>query len=236
MWLYAPWRPKFKWGWTAVFGVVVLLIIIGSATGGGGDKNKEVSASPEPTAEAAPTKTIPTETPEQPPTVAPTETSAPSWSSGAPLSEASVRGALDKADQMGESLDLAKPVAVLVDGGTVAVTYKAETALSETNLLTIGAHTSFSADRALFANPLVQTVTVTMLADWTDQFGKTAEEVTTVSTLSRATVSSRIDWDGLEDRVISDNKNFFCISDNYRIHLAIYSRLGDKGCLVGPER
>ena len=137
---------------------------------------------------------------------------------------------------MTRSLDLSKPASILVDGGTVTVAYKAGTALSETDLLTIGAQTSFSAHRALFANPLVQTVTVVMLADWTDQYGKTVEEATTASTLNRTTVEGRIDWKGLEDRVTLDNKNLFCISDNYSIHAAIYVRLKDKGCLTGSTR
>ena len=117
----------------------------------------------------------------------------------------------------------------------MTVTYKAESALKETDLLTIGAQTAFSAHRALFANPNVGSVTVTMTADWTDQFGASSADVTTVSTLDRATVQ-RIDWGGLEDRVLLDNKHMFCISDAYRIHLGIYSRLGDTGCLAGATR
>jgi hypothetical protein len=67
------------------------------------------------------------------------------------------------------------------DGDSISVTYKAKSALKETDLLTIAAQTSFSAHRALFANPSVTSVTVVMLADWTDQYGATSEDVTTVS-------------------------------------------------------
>lgn len=130
------------------------------------------------------------------------------------------------------SLDLGKPRAVQIDGESLTVTYKATSALKETDLLSISAQTSFSAHRALFKNPRIARVTIVVLADWIDQFGAESEDVTTVSTLNRSTVAL-IQWGGLEDRVILDNKHMFCISDSYRIHNGIYSRLGNTGCLTG---
>lgn len=76
-------------------------------------------------------------------------------------------------------------------------------------------------------------MTVGLVADWTDQYGNMAEEDTTRSTLSRSVVDMRINWDGREDRVYGDNKLFFCISDDFYIHPAVYVRLEDKGCLLG---
>jgi len=73
---------------------------------------------------------------------------------------------------------------------------------------------------------------VITLGDWTDQYGKTTEEVTTMSRLNRATVDSKIGWEGFEDRVTLDNKVLFCVSDAMQVHPAIYIKLKDKGCLT----
>jgi len=246
MWLYAPWRLGFKWGWTGFFGIMTVLAIIGSVTGSGNSEKTEVDVVAEATStqKADETKALPSETAVETvpdtPTVAPSDTPppppTPEWKQGRPLSVENIREVLADSDKMIRSLDLGDAKNIAIDGGTVTVTYKGEDALSETDLLTIGAQTSFSVQRALFANPLVQTVTVIALADWTDQYGKTSEEVTTMSSLNRTTVDTRIDWAGLEDRVMSDNKLLFCISDAMEIHPAIYVRLKDKGCLTGSVR
>lgn len=162
----------------------------------------------------------------------PTATPLPSWQEGAALTQETVLAALKSAKKMSRSEDLKKPETLTInaDTGTILLDYKATDSLGETDLLTIGAQTAFSADRALFDNPNVQRTVVDIRADWTDQYGKTAEERTTSAELKRATVD-QIDWSGLEDRVLLDNKLFFCIADGYYIHPAIYVRLKDKGCL-----
>lgn len=198
-------------------------------------KTPKPAATSTTTREPSATK-VPTSTPPPSDTPTPLPTATPAWQDGAPLNEASVLDALKHAKKMARSLDLSKPVSLQVfpgpDGnGKIALIYKAGDALSETDLLTIGAQTSFSADRTLFANPLVDSTDIRMTADWVDQYGKTTEDRTTESSMTRDT-ANRIDWSGLEDRVLLDNKLFFCISDSYFIHPAIYVRLKDKGCLT----
>lgn len=214
-----------------VLAAFAVLVIIGALTGSsGGDKQPAAKSAPTTPPSPAASRTAPaTKAP------TPTVTAAPQWSSGVPITDASVRTALGRAQSIIRSLDLSKPRTINIDGAYISVTYKADSALRETDLLTIGAATSYSALRALFANANVQTVTITTLADWTDQFGKTAEETATVATFDRATVA-KIDWGGLKDRVESDNKALFCIADTYRIHPGIYSRLENKGCLTGAAR
>ena len=236
-WRWAGERPSTQGKVLAyggpIAGVVVLIIIISVAAsaGGGGDGGGEQVAGQ--STEAAPADSSGQEPaePTQPPE--PTDTPERSWETG-PVTEATVREALKDADEAIRSEDLGDSRALFVDEalGSIRVVYKADSAIGETDLLSIGAQTSFSAMRSLFANPRVQTVTVTLLADWTDQFGSSKEEETTKSTIGRALVDSRIDWDGLEDRVYGDNKLFFCISEDYYIHPAIYVRLEDKGCLL----
>jgi len=220
-------KGKRKWilgAVVVVIGFLVIAGIVGAATGWG-DKEETAKGNASPTALQSPATT---------PTAAAQPTTAPpSWSEGAPITDDSSAKALADSKEMTRSLNLGETESIQIDGSIVTVTYKTKDALSETDLLTIGAQTSFSAHRVLFTNPQVTSVTVIMLADWADQLGNTASEVTTVSTLDRAT-ADQIDWDGLENRVLLDNKDMFCISDAYRIHIAIYSRLKDTGCLAGP--
>lgn len=217
-------------GVLAVFAVLAIIGALTGSSGGGKATPTQVAQAAAPKATATPPPPKATVTP-----AAPSPTPAPRWADGAPITDTSVRAALGDASGISGSLNLGKPRSTVIDGGYITVTYKATNALSETDLLTIGADTSFSALRALFPNPAVQTVTVTVLADWTDQFGKTAEAPATVATFDRATVA-KIDWGGLKNNVESDNKALFCIADNYRINLAIYSRLRNKGCLTGAIR
>jgi hypothetical protein len=53
MWLYAPWRSRFKWMWTAIAAFFALMIVAGAAGGGGGNQNNAAHTAQE----AAPTLT-----------------------------------------------------------------------------------------------------------------------------------------------------------------------------------
>ena len=256
MWRYAAWDQRAKWAVTGVFAVLIVVAAVSGTVGDGGDGDDEsrtvadsTAAEASPTgqpAEAAtefptpaptelPTQSpagVATDVPTEEPTEVPTETPLPSWEDGASITEENVRAALEDADEMIRSENLGNPTRIVAGGGIVIVEYKADSILGETDLLTVAAQTSYSAMRALFMNPLVESVSVNVLADWTDQYGATQEEQTTSANLTRNTVDGRIDWDGLQDLVYGDNKHFFCIADDYYIHPGIYSRLEDKGCLL----
>ena len=187
------------------------------------------TATPSPTATPAQTATpSPTATPARTPTPAPTPLP---WRA-AELNHLSVRSALENADDTIRSVSLDEYHSLdITTDGTVVLTYRVESALSETDLLTIGAHTAFSAFRALFVNPRVEGVGVTVETKWIDQLGNTKWDFATIATFERAT-ADLADWSGLEGLVLGDNKRLFCAADAFAIHPAIYTRLGDKGCLL----
>jgi len=176
------------------------------------------------------------------PGVAEAASPKPPWPKGAPITQANVKYALGHAPKkLLCSLALSKPMKVVVNDGTgsVDLTYKTTDSdvchgsNGEVDQLWIGSATTYGAERAMFQNPRVQQVSVTVLGDWVDQYGKVTSEPSTVSVLGRATVDSRIGWNGLADRVEADNKIMFCASDQRYIHPAIIAKLGDLGCLVG---
>ncbi len=186
---------------------------------------------PTPTGTPEPTPThTPEPTPTRTPTTAPTPTPIP-WRA-AELDHPSVRSALGDADETSRSVSLDEYHSLdITADGKIVPTYRVESALSETDLLTIGGHTAFSAFRALFVNPRVEGVVVTVETKWIDQLGNTEWDFATIAAFERAT-ADRADWSGLEDLVLVDNKRLFCAADAFAIHPAIYTRLGDKGCLL----
>jgi hypothetical protein len=122
---------------------------------------------------------------------------------------------------------------LLSDSGeldNVYVIYDAGDALNGPDYVTIGAHTSYSAMRALFANPLVKFVEVETDTTFTDQFGKSRVDTATWAALRRPT-EQLFNWEGLTSRVYADNKALFCIMDGYRIAPSVYQSLDDKGCM-----
>lgn len=186
------------------------------------------TAAPEATSRPAGTPTA-TSTPT--PTPSPTP-QPPSWPR-VELNQDTVLVALADTGGIARSEDLGRPRSIDVSAGAGAVVlhYYAEDAMGETDLLTIGAQTAFSAFRVLFEHADIETVRVTLLADWIDQLGNTNSEDTTSSLFTRAT-ADQVNWDGLQDRVYADNKLLFCVSDERYIHPAIVARLEDLGCLA----
>jgi hypothetical protein len=55
MWLYAPWRNRFKWMWTGIAAFLALIVVAGAASGGGGNKSDEARAVQGATVPAGPT-------------------------------------------------------------------------------------------------------------------------------------------------------------------------------------
>jgi len=41
MWLYAPWRNRFKWMWTGIAAFLALMVVVGAVSGGGDNKSDE---------------------------------------------------------------------------------------------------------------------------------------------------------------------------------------------------
>ena len=245
-------RRAARFTWLPYVGVAtVVVLLLGVVSGSEGDESgSEATATPSRSAAtAAPARTSalaqtatpsPTATPAQTATPSPTATPARTptpapthlpWRA-AELNHLSVRSALENADDTIRSVSLDEYHSLdITTDGTVVLTYRVESALSETDLLTIGAHTAFSAFRALFVNPRVEGVGVTVETKWIDQLGNTKWDFATIATFERAT-ADRADWSGLEDLVLGDNKRLFCAADAFAIHPAIYTRLGDKGCLL----
>jgi hypothetical protein len=170
----------------------------------------------------------------------------PPWKQGAAITKPNAKYTLGHAPKkLLRSLALSQPTRVLVDdaGGAVVLIYKIRaddycdlcSDSTETDALTIGAATTYGAQRAMFLNPRVQTSTVTMRAVFVDAFGKSTAEDILTSTMTRATVDARVDWNGLAGRVETDNKIIYCISDSRFVRPSIFAALEDPGCLADPS-
>jgi len=107
--------------------------------------------------------------------------------------------------------------------------------LSETDFLTVAGESTLIAMAKLFANPDVDRVKISAMAELTDALGNKSTEFLTTATINRAT-ADEINWQGFADRQLLDNKHIFCFADAYIIRSLIYDKLKDKGCLPGPSR
>ena len=240
--LFAPVAAYWRWagqrestrGKVLAYGgpvaaVIVLIIIssVASATGGGGDGDgdgEQVAGQP-------------TESP------APTDTPKPSWETG-PVTQATVREAVDDLDNLG----LVRPdidpdnvtfLSVIPDvdgeGYIVAIEFEPGTVLGETDFLTVAGESTLIAMAKLFANPDVDRVKVSAMAELIDAFGNKSTDFLTTATINRTT-ADQINWQGFADRQLRDNKHIFCFADAFIIRPLIYNELRDKGCLPGPSR
>jgi hypothetical protein len=177
------------------------------------------------------------------PTPEPTDTPEPSWETG-PVTEDTVRNALDDADNLGslragDTLDNIEYLSVFDDpvlnGFIIAVQYKGESYWSETGLLNIGGEAAIATFAKLFANPQVQRVQVSILADVIGSLGH--ERTTDVVTIAiNRPTAARINWEGVAELQLVDNKHMFCLADSYIIEMFIYAQLEDTGCLTGASR
>jgi hypothetical protein len=117
-------------------------------------------------------------------------------------------------------------------GGLVILELYPKTVLSDGDILTIASASAVVASKAIWTTYLqVDLMQVDVRVEFTDQFGKKSVESAALLTITRST-GEKFVYDGLRDRVISDNKILFCAVDHYRIHPSVYAKLGNKGCLA----
>jgi hypothetical protein len=176
-------------------------------------KSAETTA-PSTTTTAAPQPTTPTTT--SPPTTRP-----PSWPN-VELDNGTAEARLKDQDL--------EPSAVQVNGGIVTVRYK-PTVWDENSLVQKAGDEGLATARALFDHPGVEAVRTEMAADFTDQYGKSAEQVAIWSLIRRAT-ADKIDWDGLKRRVTLDGSDWMCIADMKGTHPGVLRKVETKRCLT----
>jgi len=229
----------------AVLALFLVAIVAGVA--GGGEKKEEKEAGAvvgnttpvdRTTALVPATEALPT--PEETAIPAPSATPEPMWATG-PVNEQTVSAALNDIEEKMIRSDIkgnVKYVRIMditglndAESPRLVIGFKPGTVLSETDFLTVAGASSVDAAALLFENPGVGSVLIEGLADMTDAYGNTTEEIVTRVWLSRAT-AQKINWDGLRDLQLQDNKHVFCIADDRFIDPTIYAKLKDKGCLV----
>ncbi len=131
----------------------------------------------------------------------------------------------------GQALDVRIPSA-----GIIVINVSPSAVASEGDTLTIAAQTAVVANKAIWTKyPDARTLTVNTYGTFTDQYGHSSSDVAASITIERST-ANHFDYTGLKDRVLQDNKALFCVADGYTIHPAIYRKLGNTGCLLGPNK
>jgi hypothetical protein len=91
------------------------------------------------------------------------------------------------------------------------------------DVMKASAGTSVEIFRRLFAHPQVVKVGTFAEQDFTDQYGKT-EKSTAVKFVMERETADKVDWDGIKDRVLSDYKALYPLTD-YSVHGAIQKDL-----------
>lgn len=148
-------------------------------------------------------------------TPAPSTTAGPAWVDGAPITEEAVIAQLADSPRKlycADRLALSEPEAVEITGGDIRLTYHQDEAWDNDARICTASHTAYSSSRSLLLNPEVTSVRVDMTADLTDALGNERRDVILASTVSRA-LADEIGWDGLGDRLESDDEWWFCIAE-----------------------
>lgn len=104
----------------------------------------------------------------------------------------------------------------------VSVYYTYE-AWDEEDTVKAAAGSSVEVFRSLFAHPQVVKVATFAQQDFTDQYGKSEIETAVKFMMDRET-ADKIDWDGIKDRVLSDYKALYPLTE-YKIHPTISKNL-----------
>lgn len=223
-----------SWWWKGpIIGFVAFLLLTPIAAIFGGGNEDESASLVDATMTASPTETSVTD--EAPETRAPTLTpEATAERTAVPLNmvQQLTKSYEDEQNFMIRASDDELNVQWLPElGGLVKIEIKT-LPFSNGDFLTITAHSALVASRAIWSTyPDVEQIEMTLLGDFTDQFGASTTGPAASMTVFRAT-GEQIDYDGMEDLVLLDNKHLFCVADHYQIAPSIYQKLGDKGCLA----
>ena len=227
-----------SWWWKGPIIGFVAFFLLGAVVSifGGGDEDESASSvesTSSPTITASPQETVVTAAASEttPPTPTPELTAEPT---AVPLNmvQQLTKSYEDEQNFMIRASDDELNVQWLPElGGLVKIEIKT-LPFSNGDFLTITAHSALVASKAIWsAYPDVEQIELTLLGDFTDQFGASTTGPAAAMTVFRAT-GEQIDYDGMEGLVYGDNKHLFCVADHYQIAPSIYQKLGDKGCLA----
>jgi hypothetical protein len=122
-----------------------------------------------------------------------------------------------------------EPTAVTMFGAVVIARYKPNLWDENTAIQRAGTE-GLKTARALSNHPDVAGVRTEIATDFTDQYGKTEEEIAVWSLVNRATMA-KIDWDGLAQRVGADGSDWLCIADDKGTHPGVWKKLETRRCL-----
>lgn len=216
-----------SWKWKApilvVLGIVVLSVI--GAAAGGGDDDKTVTASDD--SPKATNTTKPADTPKPAETPKPDSTATPVLSLEQQIEKSyrDNRGFMTRASA--EGLKVRQ-----VADGVIVIELSPSAIASEGDTLTIAGQSAIVASRAVWGTyPSVQQLQVTVWIGITDQFGAKSNAIGAAIMVDRPT-GEKLQYDGLKDRQIVDNKSFFCTADHYFVNIIVFREIVDKGCMA----
>lgn len=219
------WALPWRWKGSIVAGVAVVIVIISVAAGSGGGSKGSGSTR---------TALVQAKTATSTATATPKRTAALPTATPTPLSiEAQLKKSYE--DNRGFMIRaVGDPVKVSFDpaAGTAEFDVYPKAIASEGDVLTIESASAIVASKAVWSSyPQVKEIIVATYLDFTNASGASRSEVAASTSILRATGNTFV-YDGLKSRALSDNKLWFCGADAYNIHPAIYTKLGNPGCLA----
>lgn len=109
----------------------------------------------------------------------------------------------------------------------ISVEAREDSYLDSEDAVRTGTETTFEISKQLYTSrDDIERVEVYIYGDFTDQSGEKSEEKAVTVKLSQDT-AQQIDWDGLEDRMTVDYKNFLDVADSYIVRQTICEDLDD---------
>lgn len=152
------------------------------------------------------------------------------------LTEQSVRSLVKDRADYGLALSDVQDVSNVrvVDGvenfTSVGVYVKADNYMDDTDLLQSGIANSYAVSRAIFENfRSVDEVYTYTEANFTDQYGNT-ESNTAVKVMVGNETASKVNWDGIQDRIIGDYPQWLEVADSYRVQVSVCQNAGIRQC------